>query len=172
ISGSFLFQLALVIYLTLGGHRTFLDSFTGSFVTLPVLAFPEAGPGMMPLMDLFIKTTGEVLYISIQIAAPIIIAIFVADIILGIANRVAPQINVWELGFNVKGYVGILLLFVAITVISDQMEYYLTKADTYTDEVILDLKGQPPTPPAPIPIPEEGQHQPEAGPPPVVTPPP
>ena len=144
LTGSFLFQLALVVYLTMGGHLAFLDTFSRSFVTLPVLSFPVAGPGMLPLMDLFVRISGEVLYMSIQLAAPIIIAIFIADIILSVANRVAPQINVWELGFNVKGYVGILLLFISITIVGDQMKRYLTKSTGYEQEVVQDLEGQPP----------------------------
>ena len=42
ISGSFLFQLAIVIFLTVGGHRLFFNSFFNSFVKLPVLEFPKA----------------------------------------------------------------------------------------------------------------------------------
>ena len=70
------------------------------------------------------RITGEVIYIGIQMAAPVIIAIFFVDIILGIANRIAPQINVWMLGFTLKGYVGVLLLFISITMISDRIVYY------------------------------------------------
>jgi len=142
ISGMFLFQLAIVLYVTMGGHRLFFNSFFMGFATLPVLGFPSSGPGLLPMMDLFIKITGEVLLISIQLAAPIIIAIFVADIILGIANRVAPQINVWELGFNVKGYIGVLLLFFAITLIGDQIVHYSLKSGKYADKVIGHLEGK------------------------------
>jgi type III secretory pathway component EscT len=142
ITGSFLFQLAIVLYLVIGGHRLFFDSFFMSFKTLPVLAFPAAGAGLFPMMDLFIKITGEVLLISIQLSAPIIIAIFVADIILGIANRVAPQINVWELGFNVKGYLGVLLLFLAITMIGDQIVHYSLKSGQYAVQVMEHLEGK------------------------------
>lgn len=170
ITGSFLFQMALVIYLTIGGHRLFFNSFFESFVSLPVLAFPTAGPGLFGLMDLFIKIAGEVLLLSIQLAAPVIIAIFVADIILGVANRMAPQINVWELGFNVKGYVGILLLFVSITIIGDQIVYYSYKSNANANRVIEFLQGKIPTEPEKRAPPEEGLIRPEAGPPPVISP--
>lgn len=142
ITGSFLFQFAIVLYLVIGGHRLFFNSFFTSYKTLPVLAFPTAGAGLFPLMDLFIKITGEVIFIAIQLAAPVIIAIFLADIILGIANRVAPQINVWELGFNVKGYIGVLLLFVAITMIGDQIVHYSLKSGQYSGQVIEYLEGK------------------------------
>lgn len=171
LTGTFLFQLAIVIYLAIGGHRLFLESFFMSFQTLPVLDFPVAGPGLFPMMDLFIRISGEVLLIALQLAAPVIIAIFVADIILGVANRVAPQINVWELGFNVKGYVGILLLFVSITMIGDQIRYYAMKSNSYSNQVIQHLQGKAQVEGAePFKPPEEGLPKPPAVTPPVISP--
>ena len=171
LSGAFLFQLSIVIYLSTGGHRVFLDAFFQSFNVLPVLAFPTAGPGWLSLIDLFVHITGEVLIVSIQLAAPVIIAIFLADIILGIANRIAPQINVWELGFNVKGYVGILILFVALTLMTDQMQKYTARSNRYVERVVENLQGKAAeVKPEEAVIPEEGLPQPEAGPPPVQSP--
>lgn len=163
ISGLFLFQLGIVIYLLMGGHQLFLDAFFKSYIVLPVLEFPVAGPGLYPMMELFMRITGEVLYVALQMSAPVIIAIFLADIILGIANRVAPQINVWELGFHVKGYVGILLLFVALTMIAQQMERYANKSNYYSGQVVELLQGRIP-PDLPVePAPEEGLAIPEEG---------
>ncbi len=171
LTGTYLFQLAIVLYLAMGGHRLFLSSFFQSFATLPVLEFPRAGPGLFPMMDLFIKISGEVLLIALQLAAPIIISIFVADIILGVANRVAPQINVWELGFNVKGYVGILMLFVSITLIADQIKYYSMKSNQYADRVIGHLQGKTEVEEEEVvKPPEEGLQKPEKGPLPVISP--
>lgn len=171
ITGTFLFQLAIVIYLSIGGHRLFFQSFFGSFITLPVLEFPKAGPGLFPLMDLFIRISGEVFLIAIQLAAPVIISIFVADIILGVANRVAPQINVWEMGFNVKGYVGILMLFLSLAAIGDQIRYYSQKSNMNAERVIQYLEGKAVVEgEEPVKPPEEGQPKPEGGPLPVISP--
>lgn len=167
ISGNFLFQLGLVIYLAMGGHLFFLNSFFSSFNVLPVLGFPVTGPGLFPMMDLFMRITGEVLYIALQMAAPVIIAIFFSDIILSIANRVAPQINVWELGFQVKGYIGILLMFVALTMMAQQMDTYTVKSGRYAEQVIELLQGKIPTDLPEAPAPEEGLPKPEEGAPPV-----
>ncbi len=171
ITGTFLFQLAIVVYLAIGGHRVFFQTFFTSFNVLPVLDFPTTGPGLFPMMDLFIRISGEVFLIALQLAAPIIIAIFVADIILGVANRVAPQINVWELGFNVKGYVGVLMLFVSITIIGEQIRYYSLKSNVNADRVIQYLQGKAQIEGEPVvKPPEEGLQKPETGVPAVVSP--
>lgn len=142
LAGTFLFQLSVVVYLTIGGHQLFLNAVYSSYQLLPVFEFPNIGPGLLPLMDFFIRLTAQILVLSVQIAAPVIIAILIADIILGVANRVAPQINVWELGFNVKGYLGVLALFWAITIIVDQMEHYTVEAGTNLRMVVDLLRGR------------------------------
>jgi flagellar biosynthetic protein FliR len=141
ISGLFLFQLALVLYLSLGGHLVFLDAFYMSFKQLPVLAFPTAGPGMLSLIDLLASMSGMIFSVALQLAGPVIIAILMADIILGLANRISPQINVWELGFNVKGYTGILLLAISITMISGQIVRYTEMANQGVSKAVYYLEG-------------------------------
>jgi flagellar biosynthesis protein FliR len=170
-SGVFLFQLGVVLFLCIGGHDAFLKAFFESFQTLPVLEFPvTAGMGLYPLCDLFMRVTGEVLSISLQMSMPVIIAILLADIILAIANRVAPQINVWELGFNVKGVLGILMLFVSLTIVVDQIERYTKKSNADVVQTIEFLQGKGLEIPAlPALPPEEGMPKEEGGTPPVKT---
>ena len=170
ISSIFLYQLGIVIYLSVGGHRFFFSSFFHSFEALPVLEFPVVGAGLFPMVDLFIRISGQVIVLALQMAAPVIIAIFFTDIILGIANRMAPQINVWMLGFTMKGYIGVLLLFVSLTMIGDQMHYYSLKSNTYAEQVSELLQGRVPEGAPKAPVPEEGLPKPEEGPPPVITP--
>lgn len=110
LSSQVLFTMAVAVYFALDGHILFLRSFFDSFLTLPVLEFPQVASGWLPLVHHLAKASGNVLTMSLAISAPVIIAILVADIILGVANRMAPQINVWELGFNIKGYLGVLML--------------------------------------------------------------
>ena len=169
ISALFLYQLGIVIFFTIGGHLMFFDSFFSSYLTLPVLEFPIVGPGFFPLVDLFIKITGEVIFIALQMSAPVIIAIFLADLILGIANRVAPQINVWMLGFTLKGYVGILLMFISFTMIYSQIEYYCLRADNHVDQVVELLRGRVPVDAPQLEAPEEGLPKAEEGIQPVIT---
>ena len=150
ISGNFLFLMTIVVYLSLGGHLLFLNAFFESYRVLPVLEWPRSA-GFFPLMDLLGEMTANVLFLSVQISVPILIAIFLVDVILGVANRFAPQINVWELGFNLRGYVGILMLFLALTLIVKQMEHDTYQSISQVETVIERLKSPIP---ASLPVPE------------------
>lgn len=148
ISGQFLFLLAIVVYFSLGGHLFFLQALYESYLTLPLFELPNVQPGLMPLMDLFARMTGHILFMAVQIAAPVIIAVLLADVILGVANRVAPQINVWELGFNVKGVLGVLMLFFTCTVLMRVFESAFARSDANVRSTIELLEGKVPAPPA------------------------
>lgn len=124
IFGSYLFQLSITLFITLGGHRLFLSALIESFQVVSPIEIPQLAPGFTPLLSFLVKLTAQTLIICLQLTAPILIAIFVADLILGIMNRIAPMINVFELGFNIKGMVGVILIYFALPVILYQTKYW------------------------------------------------
>lgn len=160
ISANFLFHFTVVIFLVIGGHRLFLKAFAESYLILPILEFPPSVEGLLPLIDLFGRMTAKVLFLSVQLAAPVIIAILLVDIILGVANRFAPQINVWELGFNVRGYVGVLLLFLSIGFIGSQVVHYTGESDQEIQTAIKLFKEGPKKAAPEEPVPEKPLEQP------------
>jgi type III secretory pathway component EscT len=53
----------------------------------------------------------QFLAISLQLAAPSLVAILMAEMFLGIANRLAPQVQIAFLGMALKSFVGLALLW-------------------------------------------------------------
>ena len=151
------------------GHLAFFDAFFTSFKDLPILEFPTAGPGMFSVIDLIARMSAKIFFVAMQLSAPVIIAILLVDIIMAVANRIAPQINVWELSFNVKGYIGILLLFVSMTMIGKQVYKYTEMANASLPQAVWYLKGHEKLPEEQYKGDEEGMPKPEAGPTPVET---
>lgn len=49
---------------------------------------------------------------ALQIAGPLLVVLFIADIALGIMNRIAPQLNAFQLSFPIK--IGLTLLLAGI----------------------------------------------------------
>lgn len=122
--GVFFFQLTLALFLVLGGHRFFIKALVESFQTIPLLTFPKIEPGITPMVDFMIRLTGDTLIICLQLSMPVLIAIFIADLILGLTNRIAPMINVFEMGFNIKGFVGVALVYLSLPVFIYQTKYW------------------------------------------------
>ena len=54
--------------------------------------------------------TAEVFRVGLQIAAPVIAAMFAANVVLGIFARSVPQMNMLILGFPLKIFVGFAVM--------------------------------------------------------------
>ena len=111
-------QLGIVLFLVLNGHHYFLRAVFQSFTILPVDTFPSLGGNLTAFVDFMIRATANVLLVAMQIVIPALIAIFMVDVVLGIANRAAPQINVFFLGMPIKAYVGIVFALLALNYLS------------------------------------------------------
>ncbi len=122
--GLFEFQLGLAFFLSTGGHIIFLRAFLESYTIMPVLTFPTLAPGISPFMELLIRMSADVLILGMQLSAPVLIAIFITDVVLGLANKMAPQIPVFELGFMIKGYVGVAMVWISILTLISQMDVF------------------------------------------------
>jgi len=110
IIGRLTFFTALVVFILFNGHHLLLSAFHQSFSVLPAgkIANFTSYQLTAQLMNL-----GAALWMTaIKLAAPAILLIFLSDFTFGIVSRVAPQVNVFMLGFQVKpmlGLFGILL---------------------------------------------------------------
>jgi flagellar biosynthetic protein FliR len=50
---------------------------------------------------------------ALQIAGPLVVVYFIADLALGVLNRIAPQLNAFSLSFPIK--IGLTFLLVGVT---------------------------------------------------------
>ena len=98
VIGQFQFFLALSVYVACGFHRTLLAATAESFRILPLGSFRPT-PG---LVDHLVGSFGSMLLLSFQIAAPVLVALFLSTVALGFVSRAVPQINVFLLSFPIQ----------------------------------------------------------------------
>lgn len=105
----------IVLFYEIGGIFIFLQSVMNSYTAIPANAFMPAiffhiHHGFWKfIVVLLTKFTA----ISIQLAAPSLVAILMTDMFLGIANRLAQQVQIAFLGMSLKALVGLALLWAA-----------------------------------------------------------
>jgi flagellar biosynthetic protein FliR len=63
---------------------------------------------------------------GIQMALPIVGAILLTDITLGLLNKVAPQIQVFYLGINIKIWLGLIGVSITLSYIMPMMRQYMS----------------------------------------------
>lgn len=113
--GTLFSQITLVVFVCCNGHRLYLDIFFRSFESIPLAGGlnMSAAAGMLP--DLVTRQCANVLAIAAILAAPAVAATFITDLVFGILNRVAPQLNAYFMAMPVKA-VGALTLLLVSTV--------------------------------------------------------
>lgn len=114
--GDFYFQLLLVLYLLLGGHRLLVDAVFRSYQLLPPFALQLR---LESVADSFITGTAGALAIAVQLIAPALAALIVMDVMLAVTGRMAPQLNVFFLSLALKASVGALMAALSLYFIQD-----------------------------------------------------
>lgn len=98
------------LFLIIGGHHMFLMAVGESFRLVPIGTFAFTG-GMI---SEFVALTAKVFNIAIRIGAPAMVALLMTDVALGFIARVAPQMNVFLVGFPLKIATGLIMVSLAL----------------------------------------------------------
>ena len=69
---------------------------------------------------------GNILFMGLHIAAPVLLATLAQDIILGIISKTAPQVNVFSLSFLFKPVMGAFILIVILPMLVNVITDFLT----------------------------------------------
>jgi type III secretion protein T len=113
----------IAIFFAIDGPFLFFDGLAASFQIIPADSFfnPLFFSLKMPLWKLIMSLLNTLMSLSIQLAAPSIVGILMTEMFLGIANRLAPQVQIVFLGIPLKSWVGIAFLVLAWYFILQQL---------------------------------------------------
>ena len=110
--GIFLMQVITVFFMIGGGFFVTLLAVYESYTLLPVFEFmPRINPEGAVY---FISILDRIMALAVVLAAPALVAMFLAEFGLGLVSRFAPQLNVFFLSMPVKSAVGIFVLILYV----------------------------------------------------------
>ena len=124
--GQLQLQASIVLFLLLNGHLMFLRAMAASFRSVPILEFPKFSLGTLAGMERMGHYTAQSLQISLQLAAPVLLTIFLVDASFGMVTRIAPQVRTQSESPPVKALVGLGIVFLAMGYIVGRMPEYFT----------------------------------------------
>lgn len=115
ILGNFKFMIGTMLFLSFNGHHALIKGIIQSYRWIPLDndVFSRIYHGSVN--EFLIKSLSQAFGLALQMAAPIVIALFLVDVGLGILARVAPQFNIFVVGIPVKLLVGLLLLILFVS---------------------------------------------------------
>lgn len=108
--GQFLALVATMAFLAVNAHLVLLAALAESFVALPISETPFSGNAPLELA----RWGAKIFSSGLQLSLPIVAALLITNVALGILTRAAPQLNIFGIGFPVTLGVGFLTLSLAM----------------------------------------------------------
>lgn len=117
----FLNMLAVLIFLAIDGHHWFIKTTAQSFEVIPVGGFHCTTVTLAKIMAIF----ESLFVIGIKMSAPSLVALLLTVVVLGFMTKVAQEINVFGIAFQVKILIGFFILVISMPLIISLMEKHL-----------------------------------------------
>lgn len=113
--------VALLIFLGMNGHLFTLALLAETFQVLPVSTVFIASKGFSALL----ASASTIFSMGLFLSLPIIAALLVTNIGLGVLARVSPQLNIFAVGFPVTMLVGFFVLLLSLPYLGVAIERLL-----------------------------------------------
>ena len=111
--------IGTLLFLALNGHHIFLEGLAESFQAIPL------GPAGIDIA--VFKDSGQliqaVVEAGIKMSAPVLVAIFVMNVAMGIIGRAVPQINVLVTSMPVNFMTAIVVMLISIPALVLQLDH-------------------------------------------------
>jgi flagellar biosynthetic protein FliR len=113
ITGNFKNILAMLYFLSIDGHHMLIRGMITSYQAIP-LDRMWLSLGDERVLWLVVKVFRDMFASAFLIAAPIVVALFLVDLSLGIIAKSVPQFNIFVVGLPIKLIASFLLLIVVM----------------------------------------------------------
>lgn len=116
--------IVTLLFIHLGGVQWMIIALKHSLEVFPLYAVQ---PTITKTIDLsyLITVSGNVLLVGVQLMSPVMVVTIAVDIMLGIVNRTAQQMPVFQLSFALKPAIGIGVLLITLTTFLQALGNYL-----------------------------------------------
>ena len=129
-------QTCLLVFFLVNGHHVVLGALVQSFVAIPI----NTSINIYEASKYVTEISTDIFIAALQISAPILLVVFLIDFGFGLLSKVAPQVNVFQLGFQVKPIVS---LFIMLSIIPGMVEityFFLEKSGEDLIKMLLLIK--------------------------------
>jgi flagellar biosynthetic protein FliR len=122
VLGMLLNVVAMLVFLATNGHLVMFATLVQSFTVLPVSSVPLAVTGWQYLAML----GGQLFTLALMLSLPLVAALLICNLALGILNRAAPQLNIFAVGFPLTLGVGLVVIELMMPRIAPVMDHFFS----------------------------------------------
>ena len=118
--------LALVVFVSIGGHRMVMAGLLDTFQSIP----PGSAAIPVSMAHTLVALLTQSFVLGIRAAAPVVVAILLSTLVMGLIGRTLPQLNILAVGFGLNSMLTFGVLAIAlgagVMVFQDQVEPTIT----------------------------------------------
>jgi flagellar biosynthesis protein FliR len=134
-----LFLVTLAVFVCIGGHRMVMAGLLDTFQTIP----PGSAQVPVSVADAFVTLAAQSFDLGLRAAVPVVTALLLSTLVLGLISRTLPQLNILMVGFGLNALLTFaifsLTIGVSAWVFQDQVEPAL---DTVLQELHAPLRTE------------------------------
>lgn len=104
--------VTMLIFLTVDAHHDLIYAFVKSYEILPPGSIQTEG-----LITRAISGGSNLFIMAVKISAPVVIVMFILNMVLGFLYKAAPQMNIFFIGYPVFIFVGFLTMLISMPVL-------------------------------------------------------
>lgn len=121
--GTIFNYVLIFLFFRMDGPFLVLDIISQSYTILPPDKMFNTGifSNTSQIVQYTTRILGNVMILSTQLAAPALIMILMTDFFLGIANRLAPQVQITFLGMPLKSLLALMIVFFGWTLFTHEI---------------------------------------------------
>ena len=135
ISATFLTAVFMLMFIASDMHYFLIDAVVDSYKVIPI------GEGIVSpnLYKIFVQYVIDYFVIGFRIILPVFACILVINVILGILARIAPQMNMFVFGMQLKVFAGLSLIFILMNFLPGITDFLFNEMQTLTKLFMLSL---------------------------------
>ncbi len=136
ITSNLLYLVTLTLFVSLGGHRLLFAALLDTYAAMPIghAAVPNS------LVGLVCNLLSESFSLAVRGAAPVMVALLLGTIVLGMLGRTLPQLNILTFGFGLNAILLLGVLAISINTIAWLFQDQLGPA---ISTILSSLRGAP-----------------------------
>jgi flagellar biosynthetic protein FliR len=136
----FFIIIAMLLFLSVNGHLLLIMTMTESFMTLPITIDPSDGLSVIKIV-----TWGEKIFSTgLHLSLPIIAALLMTNLALGILNRSAPQLNLFGIGFPITIGIGFVVIALVLPRMAMPLEQLMQEGLSAVSQIATPAKSARP----------------------------
>lgn len=127
LTGNLYYYLVMLLLICSNLHTYLMKAIADSFTVIPIAQQKFAWDH---IMESLVKYMGDMFVIGFRIFLPFFACIMILNCVLGVMAKVAPQINMFSIGMQVKIIVGFMVMLLIVFLLPNIADYIFKEIKT------------------------------------------